>query len=373
MKAQVVSVTLAISCLVFAATQRAQALPMHPHGDPWTAFERDGDRGGPVTAVHGHPAPGASEAGDESHQHYVAKEFKGGDRGSYEPWGVYGAWDNRSAFVDGDVPFTDKPEYTANKIGHGFIEEVAGKMPRYKFDFAAGTDAATKTSVTNGVTGAFDLWGGIKADVSPATAKPLVTGIGFEKVDTGASEIVVHWSDIDDGSGGGFVEGLAEGTYNSADPVDVFFDSSFAWDFVIDDALSDLAKWHFFSVALHEVGHLLFLLHSLAQDIDLMTPTVGAPLAAAVNSLSYRWSGYVEAANEVDDRFFGTKYTRLADGGNTPTAIADRESVEAVKSLYSIPLPSPTTLSIFAFGLAVAAVLRRRAVTTVAARAAQAT
>jgi len=241
----------------------ANAIPLHAHGDPWTSFERDGDRGGAVTLVHAHPSPGGHEAGDESHQHFDTVPIPGpAPAGGIQPWAAFGVWDNRRAFVDGDVPFTDKAEYTANRVSHGYIEEAAWTMPRYTFDDNVPNNAIDMITI------AFDLWGGIEARRSPTTGKKLDTGIGFvhEGDNKKAHEMRVHWINDNGNSGGGFVEGLAEGTYGAADVIDVSFDNSLMWDFTL--AGLDLTSWHFLSVALHEIGHMMFLEHSPTRDTD---------------------------------------------------------------------------------------------------------
>jgi hypothetical protein len=357
------------AAVLFTVDRPAGAIPVHPHGPEWTSSERDGDKG--VGRVdHRHPAPAGSENGDSAHQHYIAPApntpFPGPAGGAgTQPFNVFGAWLERRAYIDVDAPFTDDGEYNASRVGHSFIEWT--ERPRYRFVDADMPQAARKR-----VAEAFRLWGGIRAHESPVTGKTLRTGIGFEQTAGNNFEIEVRWRDIADNANGGCVhvrDATPCGSLLAADDgfqnrVFVEFDSTtaagvdFDWDFTAAAALSDLGKFHFLSVALHELGHLMFLLHSPTRDTDLMNPPVGLPLGANVGDTSYRWDSYLNNPGE-NDSFQGLRFTRLADGiGNAN--VADRDSPDGIKSLYSIPIPQPATLPLVGLGVAALGWLVRR-------------
>jgi hypothetical protein len=355
----------ALAVLVGAAGKVGADIPPHPHGPGWTTAERDGGFGvAPV--VHAHPAPAGREEGNSAHQHYYVPvpgspniPFPGpaGGAGS-QPFNVFGVWIQRQAFISVAPPFTTDAEYTTHRVGHSFIE--AHERPRYKF-----VDAAMPQAAKDRVARAFELWGGIRAHYSPVSGVPLVTGIGFEETTGDNYEIEVRWRNITDAANGGCVHvrdvtpcgSIVAGDAGLQGRVFVQFDSTvdgvgggdFNWDFTEDAAASDLAKFHFMSVALHELGHLMFLLHSPDQATDLMSPPVGLPLAAAVGSESFRWNSYLENADE-NDGFTGKKLERTALGVMS-SDIFDHDSADAIKSLYSIPAPEPGGLVLLGLGV----------------------
>lgn len=359
----IAAVSSAIVFLWATPARAATEIPYHLHGPDWTTWEADGDTGfGPVS--HRHPVA-AGENGDAAHQHYDAQAFLGPDpNGSFEPSGMYGVWINRTAFVDGDAPLFG--EYATNGFGHGYINESSTtNLPRYKFidDTGGGIPQAMKDRVNQ----AFSIWGSIAAQVSPTSGKQLSTGIAFVETTGAAYEIEIHWDDISDAANGGAAPIFAEGLYDkdSASRIKTTFDSNPAheWDFTNTAGATQLDKMHFLSIALHEIGHLLFLEHSGDKDEDLMAPGatgVGDVLGDAIGSTSHRWFGLEEIAGE-GDYFAGIKYERTVEAGAfSTTDISDLESVAAIKRLYSIPVPEPGTILLLVGGAGAIALRRRR-------------
>ncbi len=316
-------------------------------------------------SVHKHPAPGASENGDSAHQHYyrptnaVDVPFLGPNNGE-EPWTAPGVWINRKLFNTAPDPPYDDTEYAANRVAHSYIS--SDQCPRYKF-----VDAGTMPNdAESRVTDAFDLWAGIEADKSPTTGKELDTGICFESTTGNDFEIKIEWTDLspDANFNGGAFFTTATGLHNQ---VTLKFDSttdantSFPWDFTLDALTSDLDEYHFMSVALHELGHVVRLRHSPDQDDDLMQPPVGLPLENAVGDFSYRWSAYTNTAHSENDFFTGRRFRRDvagAAGAVSNIVIQDHESPDGIKSLYSIPIvPEPSTALLS--GLSLACLLAR--------------
>lgn len=324
-------------CLTVSAAQ-AQ-IPVHPHGPGFTTWERDGNIGAGIS-VHGHPAP-AGESGDEAHQHYSADDL-GGFGDETGPFSFFGAWRDRTGLVQAGSDFTSQPFYNANRVGHSFINP--NMQPRWRFDGANwGTDANAMAAAPL-IQTAFGLWSNISAEVSPVSGASLLTGFGFSFTTGNVSEIVVRWADIPDASGGGRVLTRAtSGEHTSANPVVLELDSSFLWDFNQNPGVSDLDRWHLFSVALHEVGHVAFMEHVPGQSNHLMAPPVGAPLDAPFGSESYRWGGFTDNPGE-NDFWTGTLFTRLGPGIAT-TAITDSDSVVGIKAMYSVTVaPEPGTI-----------------------------
>ena len=334
-------VSMVVGFLMIAAPTTSYAIPIHAHGDGWTSWERD-SIGGTTPKFHGHTGV-LPEEGDEAHQHYINVDFNG-DNNTSEPFSAYGAWDDRTAYIDRDDPFGDLAEYNAVPVPHGYVR--SGQEPRYKFvgDWSSGAAQSAQGLVKD----AYDLWGSIAAEKSPVTGKNLITGIGFKKVTSGDAEILINWVDDNGASGGGFVSNIQDGSHTSANPVSVTFDNSFDWDFTKDGSAAALNKWHFFSVALHEIGHTTFLDHQL--DNDLMDPTVGEPgnNDADGDGMLWRWHSLT---NNVGENDFFNGFSRPAGAAGAWGPITDKDSVDAIKSLYSIPIPEPSTFAMAAIGL----------------------
>ena len=343
--------------LLFAVLARSDAaiaagIPLHAHGPDWVAWEADSQ--GVNTVLHQHDS--AQEEGDTAHNHYLDKGFGGWDDFG-EQFSAFGVWIDRTAYVevdDGDLPgAADEPlSRQFPQAPHGWIS--SNLKPRYKFIDGA-TDAEKwetdpKAKVAKPlIEDAFDLWSGIQAHESPVTDQTLQTGFGFQHTAGNEFEIEVKWKDFDDASGGGRVLTRGDdGTHNSANTLKIEFDNSFDWDFGDDGFVSDPDKWHFLSVALHEVGHLGLLEHQ--NDADLMDPPVGRPLDVALGSTSHRFDDLVNNPGE-NDFFSGTLFTRDVGGLIAKSFIEDNESIDGIKSLYSIAIPEPSTFVICVVGM----------------------
>jgi hypothetical protein len=243
-------------------TAPAHAIPTHAHGVPLdqTTAETDGDRGG--FELHTH-AGVTTEAGDTTHQHYDADVDVGGwlDKQGND-WSLFALWDDELFYLDNTDPFSGP----YGPVWHGFIDESAvntpndantagidDHIPDYYFKGAWNVDARTR------VRDAFEAWSALAAGLSPVSGYALETGLEFEETTVEANaEIIVLWSDI--GSLGS--TGWANVGANGEGDTTMTFDSnpgSGGWHFGVAPAGTPADKYHFYSTALHEVGHALGL------------------------------------------------------------------------------------------------------------------
>jgi hypothetical protein len=203
-----------------------------------------------------------------AHQHRSARGFHSAGS-TAPPYSARGVWDDRTYRQTPLAPFN---------LGHGFIEESdAARVPTFCFTGAwpahdlHGEDPASLVRL------AFTHWSSITS-LDPA----LETGIEFREVPTAplpdggaagcAADIVVFWDAQAGAFGGGF--------FNHATR-ELHFDNSMSWFFQQRPRQGHptgirAGQWHFFSVALHEVGHSVGLVHQ-AHATCVMTPSVGQP------------------------------------------------------------------------------------------------
>ncbi|MEM8931496.1 MAG: hypothetical protein AAGE94_09990, partial [Acidobacteriota bacterium] len=173
-----------------------------------------------------------STSGNSVHNHRSARSFRGLlDTG--EPYSAYLCWDNRNDRLDTNGTFSN---------GHCFIDEWSGSTsPRYVF--TGSWPAAAQARVRD----AFAAWSAIGSD-NPN----MRTGIRFEET-TNASlaEITVNWSNLTNAAcGGSYTFGTRLLRFDSSPP-------GGGWNFDAGTGSVPNNQWHFYSVALHEVGHVV--------------------------------------------------------------------------------------------------------------------
>lgn len=315
----------AVVGLVLGMSARAHALSVaHWHGANPTTWESDGDRG--LFETHKHTDV-KTEAGDSPHQHYNALSFGGWDNWG-DPWSAFGVWADERFYADNTDPFD--AQYPP--VPHGFINEYSGNalddmttagtsdhIPDYFFE----NPDQWNDDAMDMVVAAFGAWSALQAGTSPVSGLPLITGLEFEPtVVRENAEIILRWQDIDP-------LGLTEWKnwgWNGTRDLTVTFDSnpSSPWHYGEDPTNCPPGEYHFYSIGLHEIGHVVGLYHQTDLD-DVMI-----------------WQ-------------FGT-------GPNGPAFGAiDQDSREGAYALYSIPVPEPVTvLGVFLGVSGVGAYIRRR-------------
>jgi len=201
-----------------------------------------------------------------AHQHHCAQDFGGRTIPGGAGWPPRGpnnyeaccVWDNRQYRTSTRASF---------ERGHGFINEWlwlgGGRdcIPRYRFSDVtqAGhpinwTDPVSGVDIRDLIRQAFSMYNGTGTDQAH-----LIVGIDFVEFDPArdvSAEIVIYWEDI------GY-QGVVSNEWNVANaaPINVTFDSipHHPWNFTIDPTNIPLGQKHFFTVALHEVGHVVGL------------------------------------------------------------------------------------------------------------------
>jgi hypothetical protein len=210
----------------------------------------------------------------------------------YSPYAV---WDNRERREDDDGEFD---------VGHGFINEAAtNDIPRYRFvDDARKWGESEKALVDD----AFSAWSSINSD-----RPDLVTGIAFQRVDSGSAEIEVSWVTMD-GEGGDYAA-----TTLLPLPIHVRFDVDEKWFFQKNPAGIGNDEIHFYTIALHEIGHV--------AGLDEQYGPVGNERA------------------DNNDIMMGLLEPGPPPSGGPWFMAIDQESIDGIRDLYSIPASYTTT------------------------------
>jgi len=194
------------------------------------------------------------------HNHHCNQGF-GGDKGNQkysdrQSYDAYSCWDDRT-YRRQSAPY---PAFFER--GHGFINEFpdAGggpaSSPHYYFS-PNQTDGTTPcnwdANATDMISEAFLTWGGIESD-----ELYLVTGINFEPTsDPAQADITVFWQPYR-------YSGVWRPTTRQ-----LIFASNRTWYFPKNPLGTPIGQYHFFTIALHEVGHIVGLEDQCDTD-DIM-------------------------------------------------------------------------------------------------------
>lgn len=273
--------------------------------------------------------------GSDDHNHLYPHSVQG-SAGASHVHDAFAVWDNRT-YRFGVSSATIAAGLFAD-FWHGFIED--DKAPRYKFIDGVGASKTSDAAVMGLIGGAANEWR-VKAKAASAgkttpDGSKLETGIKLSLTTGTAFEFRIGFFDNLIEKRGALAEWLvsdAQVTDLDADfagdelgtvPV-LAFDDDIDWLFDLN-ATPAGAQRDFFTIALHELGHVFGLLH--------------APGDPAGNIM--RESIALEA-----------------QGGSTLRTV-DISSANGAAELYSQPVPAPATLILFGTGIALLLRMRRR-------------
>lgn len=179
--------------------------------------------------------------GSSAHNHVTNRDF-GGAFEFRAPYSSLGCWDNHAYRRDESGSF-DK--------GHCYINEGA-VLNVVQYDLSSAIPANAKSRIRD----AFDAWS--------------ATHFGLEFREGSPADIQVEWSNIS-----------TDGEWNSTTRTLTFDSSGPVWNYQKSTAGMPNDEWHFYSVALHEVGHAAGLAHVLGNRLmnaGSGSATIGSPL-----------------------------------------------------------------------------------------------
>ena len=327
---------VSLAAMILLSDSIAEAIPtLNPHSHILVGFEDPAGGGAGANHHHWDPRfplyPGNGVANDETPNSPLESIGKPFENISFD---AYSAWDqrgNQALYRNGD---------DAMDFGHGFIRQA---VP-YLFEGGAGGVPAAARADFNGAIARWELDAAALFSVDPfgtGTGREFGMNFGF-----GAAEDV-NFNGVLDGAedvnGNGLLDGFTVTWSAAALPFraawlperqELMFDSTDSWFFGGAGAIP-LGQTDFFTVALHEVGHMIGLNH-------INTGRAGSIMSADLDTVATPGVAGMMGLRQPDvGALFGTLalYTQ-------PVAV---------------PVPAPSSLILFAFGSAVLLVFSTRA------------
>jgi len=270
--------TLALLVLLFLAgpTSGHPTLNPHTHDDTTVKWEKD------------HAEGTGDKDGDTAHNHVADRNFGGFFQLTRQPYSAVGCWDNFNHRDDRDGDFDE---------GHCFInEDDDAKIVRYRINSSVPEEARPL------IRDAFAAWSAIP----PAPGQSM----GLEFVEGAPADLNVVWES--ETTAGVWIAATKTLRFDN--------DPNRNWSWEKDPSGIADNKWHFYSVVLHEVGHVVGLDHQLDTD-DLMHAGSGqATIGAPKNQGGFHWD------------------------------FIDEDSIKGAQELYGHPPPPKPTVGVIPMG-----------------------
>lgn len=224
--------------------------------------------------------------GMEHHNHMLPIDFGGIFQSGRGPWSALGCWDNGN--------FRGAPYLTATfDYGHCYIDTYLTDQ-KVRFSFHGNWPSDGKSAVRAAIN-KLNALATFYTTVYPHGVTGNTVGIEFEEVSSGG-DVQIHWEigTLPGATAGniGFGIAIPPGMMLTGYPTRPYTYVAFpsspysnfeGWDFSTDASTEDDSKWHFMSIALHEIGHMAGLAHQ-NDTTDIMYTHVAKRAAPLTSS-----------------------------------------------------------------------------------------
>jgi len=243
---------------VLAPAALAHGLTPHPNNPVTILWEQDG-----------------VEDGSTNHNHLLNHDIRNrDDEVTHHSHDSFSAWHNRTRVEGGNSYF------------HGFIDEGVAE-PRYKFGTIGANSTALNAAAQSIINIGFDLWEAEAHAAGPAIPGRR-TGIEFTNNNTNFEFQIVFMDQLIEcrGAAGEWIRAANQLLADTANGCSVaigapwtdianlangpilMFDDDLAWDFLPIGAAGPPGAVSFATIAIHEEGHVVGLLHTPGDYVD---------------------------------------------------------------------------------------------------------